>query len=249
MKTFITSFLIILALSGSLCFMGCEKSAAELPDTVIVLPSGEEVTVSRETITPAETTYEGEGVKYSREVRAVRIVSPFGISPGEVISRQVAAEINTGPAPAINITPEGINASKGGATDFTGGEGYWSFLDTIWQRIKSLLWIGGIGLILLLVLPIFFPALGPIFSGIISAIGRFFTWIIPVFGGMFEWIAGRFTKKSAKQIVDGGETFKKKIREDDRLTEDVKEYVLELFRASHEEAHDEKTNDFVTMLK
>jgi hypothetical protein len=248
MKTFI-NLLMSSALATSLCFVGCEKNENELPQTVVVLPSGEEITESYEHITPAETKYKGEGVEYTRDVKSVRIVSPFGVSPGEVISRQVAAEINTGPAPAINIKPEGIDASKGGNTEFKGGEGYWSFLDTIWQRIKSLLWIAGIGMILLFVLPIFFPVLGPIFSGIISAIGKFFAWLIPFFGGLVEWLAGRLTKKSAKQIVDGGTTFKNKVKNDDRLTEDVKEHVLNMFRASHLETHDEKTNDFVSMLK
>lgn len=247
MKTF-TNLLIASILAISLCFIGCEKSENELLQTV-VLPSGKQISESYEHVTPAETKYEGEGVQYTRNVKAVRIVSPFGVSPGEVISRQVAAEINTGPAPAINIKPEGIDASKGGTTDFKGGEGYWSFLDTIWQRIKSLLWITGIGLILLFVLPIFFPALAPIFSGITSAIGKFFAWLIPFFGGLVEWLAGRLTVKSAKQIIDGGTTFKDKIKNDDRLTEDVKEHVLELFRTSHLETHDEKTNEFVTLLK
>ena len=250
MKMFITKLLLItLVLTGSLCFIGCEKKSEQLPSNIVVLPSGEEITKSYEHITPAETKYQGEGVEYSREVKSVRIVSPFGVSPGEVISRQVAAEINTGQAPSINIKPEGIDASKGGKTDFKGGEGYWSFLDTIWQRIKSLLWFGVFGLILLFVLPIFFPVLGPIFSGIIKAIGRFFAWLIPFFGGLIEWLGAKLTKKAAKQIVNGGTTFKDKVKADDRLTEDVKEHVLEMFRSAHRESHDEKTNEFVSMLK
>jgi len=249
MKIFITNFLIALALAGSICFVGCEKNERKLPDSIVVLPSGEEITEFQEHITPATTKYKGEGVEYSRNVKSVRIMSPFGVSPGEVISRQEAAKINTGPSPAINIKPEGIDASEGGKTDFKGGEGYWSFLDTIWQRIKSLLWFGVIGLLLLFVLPIFFPVLGPMFSGIIKGIGRFFAWLIPFFGGLVEWLGAKLTKKSAKQIVDGGTTFKNKVKEDDRLTEDVKLHVLAMFKSSHLETHDEKTNDFVSMLK
>jgi hypothetical protein len=188
MKIFITKLLLIaLVLTGSLCFIGCEKKAEQLPSNIVVLPSGEEITKSYEHITPAETKYQGEGVEYSREVKSVRIVSPFGISPGEVISRQVAAEINTGQTPSINIKPE--------------------------------------------------------------AIGRFFAWLIPFFGGLIEWLGAKLTKKSAKQIVNGGTTFKDKVKADDRLTEDVKKHVLEMFRSAHRESHDEKTNEFVSMLK
>jgi hypothetical protein len=248
------NLLITLLLATGLFFgTSCSpKENTKPPEdkNIVVLPNGEEITVNTSEITPKSAEYTGQGIKYYRKVNIARVVSPFGKGAGEVLDGQKPAQISVGNTPAINITPDGIGATKSGESEFKGGSGSATWLSNIFTWIKDWFWIGAIGLIVLLLLPIFVPAAGPIVSAIFTGIGKFFTWLIPIIGGLIEWIKGLFTKKAVTQIVDGNANFLNQIENDERLPEDAKMYVIDIFKRTHNEAQDVKTKEFVgTLLK
>jgi len=173
---------------------GCEKQAPPPP------PNPEIAHVK--VVAPASTEYVGEGKIVYRKVDSIRILSPFGVSPGEVISAQKPTQVTEGPTPGINISPVGVaSTSNGGGTWSSGG-----FKRTLWDRIVSffnnLKWfliigaVAGIGLYL-----------WPVSRPIMVAIGRIFGAIIPVVGSAIEWLIGRFKTKTATahftETVDG----------------------------------------------
>ena len=248
------NILLTILFSTALLFtVGCEDKNKQDP-AVVVLPSGEEVAVNMEDISPKSSVYEGEGIKFHRKVDSVRFLDISGVSPGEVISRQNPAQINTGAAPAINITPDGVGAeaTKKG-TEFTGGSGKWSFLGTIWQRIKDffkvalpVIIIGGLAF---LILPVLFPALAPIFATITAGIKKFITWLLPFFGGLIEWIKGIFTKKVVTNQAKAMFNFENQVANDARIPEDVKAYVLSMLNNANDVAHDSETKEYVNQIK
>lgn len=187
-----------------------------------------------------ETAYTGEGKIVKREVKVDRVWSPFGISPGEAISRQQPMSIQEGPSPGINISPTGIETTgNGGGITSTGGF-KWSFLDNLWGSIKRLAWIGlfaGGGLLALYLIPATKP--------IAAAIGKFFSWLIPLFGGMIEAIKGKFAKQQFTQVVDGGEEFKAALAASGLLTDEQKAAVKAMFTANQKAAQDKSTQTAV----
>lgn len=196
-KSLLSMLAIILVLG---LFTGCEKPGTSRNNdansvSIVVLPSGEEITVATETITPKSTEYTGEGIKYSRKFSHYRTASPFGVSPGESAATQKPAQIATGTTPAINITPDGVNATEGGETKFKGASGSWTWWDKIKERLTNWFWLLIIGAIAFFVLPIIFPVLKPIFSIIWSVIKRIFQAIVPIIGSIWAIIEGWFAKK------------------------------------------------------
>lgn len=169
------------------------------------------------------------GKTYERTVTATRIMSPVGVSPGETISRQQGATIN----------------NKG----FQGGGSNWSWIDSIWQTLKDWFWGLLLIVIVLLMLPLFFPALIPLFNSIISGIGRFLAWIIPVLGGAIESLKHKATTKATSELVESQENFKSKIRNCEVLDEDVKDLVLTHLKNSNIESQDHKTQKAVDRHK
>ena len=249
MKKWIIATAVVLALSGCSKEQAKTEQAQQSPTAVVILPSGEQVTVEQSRITPAETSYQGEGIRYSRKVESARIVSPFGVSPGEVISRQTPAQIQTGESPAINIDPTGVSVGKGGETKTIGGAGKWGVFDTIWQRLKDwglFILIGGA---VLLLLPVFIPAAGPIISAGFAALRKAVGWAVPFIGSLIEWLRGKATAKAASQIVDGGESFKASLSKEPGLTPEQRETVLKLFSQSHSAAQDASTKNLVSQIK
>ena len=94
--------------------------------------------------TPAATGYQGEGIEYARKVDGFRIASPFGVSPGEVTAKQTPAQIQTGQAPSINITPSGVAVSEGAETQVKGGGGRWTWVDSVVTALKDWGFMAGI---------------------------------------------------------------------------------------------------------
>ena len=271
MKKFILLLSVLALMAG-----GCEKkqskpeakpvvaTATPTPDAkttstpggevVVVWPDGKARSVRSEHITPKSTEYTGEGITYERWVYGNRNVSPFGVSPGELMARQNPASIATGTTPTININPDGVNVGASTEGKFIGGSARYSWLDGLITGAKDLgfgaiLFIG-VGLILLLILPVIFPMLAPIFQKIWDGITWFFTTIlIPWIGAIANWVKVHLLTKAATQIVAGGDAFQAAIAADTQLPQNVKDYVLDLYNKSHLMAHDESTNKLVKKLR
>lgn len=189
---------------------------------VVVLPTGEEIQVKQENITPAtsesskDSEFVGEGIHYSRKVEHARIASPFGISAGEALSKQEPAKIDAGTTPTINITPDGVKVGKGGDTNFVGGSGDWTWWDTVKQWFKNittwLIILGIGGVVLFLVVPAIFPAAAPALMAVWTGIKNFFLWLIPIFGGLWTWISSHVFKKAVNQTAVALDAAKTELR-------------------------------------
>lgn len=256
---------ISIAFLSALLVTGCDYSVDEdvtnieqpatQPTTPVsvMLPDGKTIAVAMNEVTPKSTDYEGEGIVYKRTVDASRFLDITGVSPGEVASRVEPAKITTGAAPAINITPDGIDAKETKqVTTFVGTSGKWSFLSTIWQRIKDfikgwMMWLI-IGVVVLFILPIFIPALAPIMSSIVGFIKAAFTWICNAFVPLFAWIKGLFVAKAATQIVSGVQDFKETVKSSPKETF-TKDEVISMLAASNNKAQDTKVQDYVATVK
>jgi hypothetical protein len=174
---------------------------SQSPLEVVVLPGGEEITVNSQEITPStsdiakSTEYTGQGVSYARKVEAARFMSPFGVSPGETISKQQPASIGVSTTPGINITPDGVGVTEASSGAFKGGGGSWSWWDTVKQWFHNAwtwIWILGlVGIGVFLILPAIFPAAAPIVAALWTGVKKFFLWLIPIVGGLFTWITGK----------------------------------------------------------
>ena len=219
----------------------------------VTMPNGKTITVAMDQQTPKSTEYDGEGVTYVRTVDASRFLDITGVSPGEVASRVEAAKITTGAAPAINITPDGIDAKETKqVTTFVGTSGQWGIFSTIWQRIKdffkgSILWIA-IGVGFLFILPIFIPALAPIAGTIIGFLKTAFTWIINMFVPIIAWIKNLFLKKATVQLIQSQEAFKMAVTTSPNNTF-TKDEVLAILKSSNNSEQDSKVKDHVTLMK
>jgi hypothetical protein len=143
--------------------------------------------------------------------------------------------ITEGSTPGINITPAGVGTIEGGESTFTGGGGKWSWLDTLWTRLKDWFWIGGIGIAVLLGLYFLVSAAKPIIGGIFRAIASIF----PIIGSLVENAVAKVRlAKPLAEVVDGGETFKALVDKEPTFTPEVKAKVLELFAEAHNAAQD-----------
>jgi len=161
--------------------------------TSLVMASSKNAIESRKITTGGSSTYRGEAKLITRRVEAVRIFSPFGLSPGETISRQTPMQVSEGPKGGLNITPEGVNAGPEKGDTFKGGGGKWGILDSIWSWIKglftsffSILIVG----IIALVVMYFIPMTRPIAMFIINVLA----WIPKKLTELWTWIATRFDK-------------------------------------------------------
>lgn len=199
--------------------------------------------------TPSESTYDGGRRLIKREVKHVRIFTPFGPAPGDTVAAQKPMTVSEGAAPGVNITPAGgIEVARGSPSEVSTG----GFQRTLWDRIvsffRSLKWyliFGGIGLGVLWALPATRP--------IASAILRFFAWLVPVVGGIVEKIIAaireRWASAQFQQVVDGGQTFKAAVKAMDALTPEQRLAVLDAFKASQGAAQDADTKASVAAAK
>jgi len=234
----------------------CLEQAAEpvppVASPFVVAPVGENQMALR-IQTPARTEYSGEGKKITREVDHFRIVTPFGVSPGETISKQTPMVVQQGETPGIAINPFGVGATEGGASKFTGGGGKWSWWDTLKVRLHD--WALGVGGILLILavggaaLWFLVPAAKPVISGILRAIAAVF----PILGSLIESGIGRIREAAAVkplvETVTGGQRFKDAIDARTDLAPEQKASIRDLFNASMQAEQDGSSQEKVKAIK
>ena len=206
--------------------------------------------------TPAQTAYEGEGKLIYRKVDTVRVASPFGVSPGEVIAAQKPMTVQEGTSPGVNIAPAGVvTTAEGGGGDWSSGGFKRTLLDKIVSFFGKLKWfaiLGGAALLALYAL----PYTRPIAQGIL----RIFAAVIPFIGSAVECVVGLFKKKAAEaetataktqftQVVDGGQRFKTSIEAMPSMTVEQKAAVIAAFKASQAAAQDRDTQVAVAAAK
>lgn len=148
-------------------------------------------------------SYEGAGIKYDRKVKHTRILTPFGSSPGETVGSQKAFE---GENKSASIKSDSFSIGEG-ESSFMGGESSISILSRIWNRIKTFLYFGIGGFIILFILSFISGPIGKVASSLLRAILS----VIPVVGSLVERIWAYFNfEKPLKETARGIENFKKK---------------------------------------
>jgi len=218
----------------SACFIagGCDPNADPKttgPQTIEAIDqNGQTVRIVMQT--PSREEHYGSSTHIKREVKIARIVSPFGVSAGEVIAKQEPMKLST---------------SKEGCIDATTGGFRWTLFDSIWMWIKNLFWFGILGGAILLILYFVFPAAKPI----IGMIGRAIGSVIPIVGSVTERIsAGLKWKKPAVELVRAGQTFKEDIDKED-FTDEQKVKIKKMFNEAHQKVQDGATQKFVKETK
>jgi len=182
-------------------------------------------------VSPSKSEEYGTSTHIKREVKIARIISPFGVSAGEVIAKQEPMKLST---------------NKDGGIDATTGGFRWTLFDSIWMWIKNMFWFGILGGAILLILYFVFPAAKPI----IGMIGRAISSVIPVVGSITERItAGLKWKKPLTQVITGGQNYKQAINASTDLTPDQKKIVIELFRTEMMKEQDKESQTTVKTIK
>ena len=155
-------------------------------------------------VTPSETTYTGEGETVEKEVRAWRVMSPFGMSPAEMISHVKAYEAKGGEAPGVNVGPGGVSTTEASRGSLKDSGLSWTLWDSIKSFLRSVMWWGiGLGAVLLALFLI--PATQPIASTILRGLAA----VVPIVGSVVERIVARFQwQKPLEQTVRGVEAVK-----------------------------------------
>lgn len=198
-------------------------------------------------VTPASTEFQGEGKVVTRQVDSVRIASPFGLSPGEVIARQQPMQVQEGTAPGVNISPTGVSSteSSGGGL-FSSGGFKWSITDSIWSMVRRAASFGFFLIVLPLVVLFLIPATRPIASAIFRGLGS----LVPIAGSLIERIrAGLAYKKPLEQTVAGGQAFKSAVDSDAGIPAEVKEKIKSLFNTSMATKQDTGSQQAVKDIK
>jgi hypothetical protein len=220
------------------------------PGFVIAAPVHEAQTAVR-VQTPARTEYVGEGKMVTRDVTHARIFTPFGVSPGETISKQTPMVVQQGQTPGIQINPYGVGATAGGPSTFTGGGGKWSWWDTLKTRLHDY-GLGIFGAVIVVVslggiLYVLVPGARPVISGFLRLVAS----VPPFVGSLVENAIGKAKEaavvKPLTEVVDGGQQFKDLVAtEPEPMT---RQRVLDLFLAAHMAAQDKSTQGLVKAIK
>ena len=222
-------------IAGLMLLAGCEAVPPEKP-----APQAREER-RLVVVTPARTAFKGEGKTVTRSVDSIRIASPFGVSPGEVVARQQPMSVTEGQAPGINISPGGVGTTAGGGGGaYASGGGKWGLWDVIWSALKrGMVWLSlpVIALVVLLVI----PATRPIATIFVKWVGGLLTagvsWLV-------ELIKTRKAAATAEdrfaQVVSGGERFKAALAQSG-LDTDAQAKVRAIFRAEQQAAQDRDT--------
>lgn len=206
----------------------------------VTLASGEKVEIADTEVTPKSTEYTGKGIYYKRTVEGARFMSPFGLSPGELAGSQKPFQFKSGSSPEVDVTPDGVNAGKSSGSTFTGGASDINIFAKIWSHVKDYAIIAGIILLVIVVAPVFVPALKPMMDKIIEGFKNFLTFILPG-GGLTQWWEKSQLKKGLTQIVQGGDAFLDGVVADSKLPDDVKEYIINMYKTKQNVAQDEAT--------
>jgi len=236
--------LFLLAVGVGFNAPGC-KGSPETPTEVASAGSQDETTRTErwiypktveermnEIIVPSRTETSTGGRKVWRKVKAVRIMSPFGVSPGETISRQQPMKVTEGVVASANVSEGKVEIGEGGGGTVSTGGFKWGIWDSIWSFIKRVAWWGIFGVVIVLIL-MAIPQTKWIGQGIM----RFFAWLVPMVGGVLEAIRASIFKKTAAQVVEGGEKFKAALAAKASSSLGAGE-VKEMFQAAHAGSQD-----------
>ena len=178
---------------------GCSEPADDNPPNTHVKrieQDSEDVVVL-----PAISEYEAQGQEYTREVKHVRIFTPFGDSPGSTIGKVEPFDASTGKTPSVDMN--GIAVGSGGGGSFLGGGMKGGWLAQLWSDwIVPALWIYGglvgVGFVLMM-----FPATSWIGGGLL----RLLVGAIPGVGSAVERIIASRQLNTADrqfaQVVQG----------------------------------------------
>jgi len=224
---------VLLGLSVAFINFGCDpiKSPTEQNRQLATVIDENGQTVQILMITPSREEHYGTSTEIEREVSIARIMSPFGVSAGEVIAKQEPMKLTT---------------NKEGGIDATTGGFRWTIFDSIWLWIKNLFWFGILGGAIMLILYFVFPAAKPIIGGIFRAVGS----IVPIFGSIIERItAGLKWKAPLEQTVKSAQNYKQAINDSTDLTPDQKKAVINLFRTEMMKGQDEDSQKTVKTIK
>lgn len=254
MKNLLLTLVMICCVGG---VFGCDDKKApkdENQKITIVMPDGKEEVTSFSNITPARADYSYNGQTYKKDVAGFDwFVLPFGDNIFTVLGKQETNKIGASSTPKMVIDSTGIHADEATTEKSQiGGERSTSIIDWIKKTFADFgntLIIVGIALAALFIIPMIFPAAAPICAAIWNGIKKFISWLIPLFGGLSEFLQNLFSKKALMQQTDGDAQFEEAIKNDDRLEESVKEYVLELFTTAHKQAQDKNVQDHIMGLK
>lgn len=254
----LTKWLIGLGLICSLSLFSCSKNQKPQQETIVYPDGREVVAVFDETITPSTETrnssFTGQGVSYTRQVDAVRVLSPFGVSSGEVISKQEPSKIGVSETPGINISPEGVGVTKGKVGEFTGGGSHFTWWDNLKVLFNDWFWtliIIGIGIAVIFGLSFIPGTVGTVFKGI-------WNWIKGIITGgisaVTNWWKNRKLTTTIDQTVKGGDNFKNKI---EKLTIDEQGYlkevkpqdIIDMFNDEQQKAQDISSKELVKQFR
>lgn len=131
--------------------------------------------------------FKGQGIHYFNDVHAFRFMSPFGMGAGETISdaAKKPATISAGDTPTISMGPDGsFKVGKGEDAKVVGTETGGSILSQIVTKVKDWGLIILIAIGAIIVLPLVFPILGPIFSHLWAVVTGMWAWIKSIFASL-----------------------------------------------------------------
>ena len=224
---------VLLLVVSAYFIIGCEKDLppAQQEQQLVSTIDENGQTIKIMMVTPSREEHYGTSTQIERKVNMWRIMSPFGVSAGEVIAKQEPMKLAT---------------NEEGGIDATTGGFRWTIFDTIWLWIKNLFWFGIFGGAIMLILYFVFPAAKPIIGGIFRAIGS----IVPIFGSIIERITAGFKwKRPLAQTVVAGQNYKAAVNNSTDLTPDQKKVVIDMFRTEMMKEHDKETQKTIKTIK
>lgn len=250
----IISGIVFFALSGILS--GCDKPKADANTIEVVMADGttqifQTEQVEQVVITPKEYTYQAPS--YSNKSSFFEFNHLFGDGVAAASASHKAPVMGENTTPKVDLDEMSMGESKTKKTTLASDE--ISITTRIWTKIKDLgIWIA-IGGAAFLLLPVAFPVLKPIFASLWIAVKNIFTKLFSALPIVGAFIASHFATKAAVQttatteIVTADQAFKDAIRASDKLTDDAKTYILEIFASSHDSIHSEATDTIVDTIK
>jgi hypothetical protein len=169
-----------------------KQSTASPAVSVTVIP-GTPGSSSSYVITPQRET--GDKMAPSR------VMTWAGNSPGEAVRDVATAKHKSiqNPLPAVALDATGVHAQAGGGSsdDAVGLPWHtraWNAVTSFFRGATMWIWVLGIGLLLMFVLPIFIPALAPITAAIWKSIRTFLGWIWDVIERIIAWVEAKARK-------------------------------------------------------
>ena len=241
-----TKIVAVLLLSLISFGLGCgvaslpEKEVAPVPEVPSLVGAfdsaapGTEVTIEyKEGVHPESSTATGQSIEVENNKGFFDGLNLLGIRATEAGTKD-----------------QGLDIGYGGRTATAGVSKGFGVLERLWMWIKSVFWIMSFGGIVLVIL-LFIPATAPIAGAILRAIGA----VIPIVGSVIEGTIGRIKFKTehrvTRQVIDGGQQFKKSIK--DNVTLDLsalqKEGIVAIFTSAQTGKQDEEVRSYVKSIK